>query len=131
MRALTVALSLAGFCVVLGCGSGGDHNPPPETIPRNYLLEIKTYVTQLGRTPTAGNLVVLAENLGESKGQQLGEHAATISKLNELAAQLDGKFGSAEGKALLEEMVKLAGTLPGDVVLEGQETPRTTDPNDI
>lgn len=113
-------LVLPVLVCLAGCADEG--NRPPEEIPPQYLLEIKTFVAELKDAPDAASLEMLTENLDESEENELGEHAATINELKTAAKELEGLFsgsGSAsERKEKIDALMKIAEALPGKVELE-------------
>ena len=122
MRFRTVCLLLV-LAATEGCSREG--NPPPESIPHDYLRGIKAKVLQLERSArknpaaTASLLPGLIENLDESKYEKLGSHEPAIEKLKasvrELKKLYDASAPASQITQIIGEMATLANSLPGVV----------------
>lgn len=125
-RASFIALIIVP--VIVGCG-GGKANAPPESIPTDYLRGIKSHILNLQQAAAqnsatvAGQLESVVENLEDSKHEDLKDHGPTIEKLKTAAKELQdlvkGSPQSPQVRQKVDEMAKVASTLPGDVTMEG------------
>ena len=138
MKRPTILLRILATCLVpallvgvglLGCNPppGGDESGDPAA----YALDIKTQVTrQLTRAKAnpatlADSATVLIENLEGYEGQPVGEHketyAALLAGCKELKEMCDQSAGAAKIGAKIDEILALAGKLPGQVTAEEGE----------
>ena len=139
MKRPVILLRIVATCLVpallVGVGLSGC-NPPPggdeSGDPAAYALDIKTQVTEeLSRAKAnpaaaADSVAVLIENLEGYQDQPVGQHGETYAALlagcKELKEMCDQSAGAAEIGAKIDEVLALAGKLPGQVTdEEGEE----------
>ena len=119
LPALLVSL---GF---LGCTAGGEDQTED---PAAYALDVKTQVTQMlnsaRRNPTnaAFNVGALVGILDDYESQPTGDHeqiyADLLAGCRELKQMYEQSAGGGEINAKIDELLALAGKLPGDVLLD-------------
>jgi hypothetical protein len=138
MKRPTILLRILATCLVpallvgvglLGCNPppGGDESGDPAA----YALDIKTQVTEeLSRAKAnpaaaADSVAVLIENLEGYQDRPVGEHGETYAALlggcQELKEMCDQSAGAAKIGVKIDEILALAGKLPGQVTAEEGE----------
>ena len=103
-------------CVVglmqIGCGDGGSTVGTPDDDPQAaFANTVKNDVIGVLRD---GDIEVLPEIFEDVDSSQAGPHASTIDQLMAGAAEMQSLSGAAQ-KAKIDELTKLAMTLPGDL----------------